>query len=357
MRSQNVCQRYIALVVTIVASVASVAGAAEPLHYPADVQEVLQFVPASTECVFCVNAPIKLRRWDDLHQLFPFQTAVCFTTMLAQRGEVLFAPEDKYSCVISAIRNIKYPKRDPARPVVDGPFQSQRCEFYLVPQKLPASWIDLLAKASQRKLAEVAGQKVLEITLPDETLLVGQVSDRVFCIANDSGFLKEALQLTNSRSMQKHNGIDVYPLFRQAASCISLSADFWGIRLFNTRGAQHATRDPTTIHNEQNVTGVFDRKAIFVTIELTKKSSMDTTLCYASEDADKAFDRFVRSMAHGMNTTNVRRVSSIPANGSYAEYVVDAVTIDLTKVVEPAMDEPSILFLAICTLFGQGMLL
>ena len=91
----------------------------------AEVLALLQFVPKSTVSVFCVDLPFKLKCWDDLTQASVFESATCFTTMLAQHDTQLGLSERKVCCAVSAIRSIRDPKRSPTKPVLDGPFQGR----------------------------------------------------------------------------------------------------------------------------------------------------------------------------------------------------------------------------------------
>lgn len=327
---------------------------AEPGERSGEVQRVLVLIPTSTVSVFCFESPFTLRRWDDLTRASVSESALCFTTMLAQRETRLSLGKKGGRCAVSAVRCVRYPKPSPTRPVVDGPFQSQRCEFFLLAEKLQSDWLDLLARRLHARTVDIAGHRVVDVRIPDEMFLVARLTDDMICVSNHKGFLTEVLNLSGSVDSQRSASLRNNETFRRAMACLSPCGKFWGVRLFDS---QDDAKDPTSIHNGKSFTGFCDPKAVFVGLELPALESVDVQLFYASEDSSAAMKGFPERLARGVNVDSVRRLLTVPAAGGIPEYLVSSMRLDLSKVVVPGMDEPSVLFLEICGIFGQGLML
>lgn len=317
-------------------------------------QKCLRLIPQSAASVFCVTSTIRLRSWKDLSGATAFETALCFTTMLVQQDTQLRLGEIRIRCAVSAVRNIRYPKQDASRPVVDGPFQSERCEVFLILNKLPPDWVTLVAETYNLKTIEVAGRWVLEIPLANERLLVTRLADDVICVANHAGFLSELLQLAKADGKQSPASIEANPAFHAAMSCISPTATFWGIRLFRPADGPN---DPTSLRNRRSMCSVCDPQAVFVACELADSESSDLQYYYASGDSAAAMKRYPEYLQRAADVRRARVPLVVPPSRGVVGYIVNSMKIDLTKVIIEGMDEPAVLFLAICSEFGQGMML
>ena len=349
------------LAILMLSTMARTTCGVESIALSAESQKLLAFVPESTVSVFCVDSPFRLWRWDDLNEATAFETATCFTTMLAQYDTLLSCGAHRVRCAVSAIRHIRDPKRDTTRPVVDGPFQSQRCELFLLPQRMPTDlvdrvvdWADKAANTSNVRKIEIVGHKVLEISLAGKKFLVAQLAEDVVCVANDAGFLSEVLQLAAEKSQQKTVCINENPIFKLALSHISPSAKFWGIRLFSQ---WDDVKDPTSVRHSPSYIGFHDPQAVFVALELSKTESTDVQFYYASVDSIAATERFPEDMKRGVKVTRINSPITVRSNGRNSDYVICSMMLDLNKVIVAGMDEPGVLFLGITAIFGQGMLL
>jgi hypothetical protein len=326
----------------------------EPVSRSKEVERLLAVVPKSTVSVFCIESPFKLRRWDDLTRASVFESAICFTTMVAQEQAPLSLKGIGVRCAVSAVKNIRNPKPSPTRPVIDGPFQSQRCELFLLSERLQPNWGELVAKDFNAKNVDIAGYRVLDIPSVGGTLLVAQIADDTICVSNHVGFLTDVLQLAKSVDKQKTASIESNPAFKTALSCISVPAKFWGIRLFDL---EDDVNDPTSVHNAGSYAGFHDSKAVFLALELSKVDSVDVHFYYASEDSVAAMKGFSENLAQAIKVGHIRKLVTVPPVGGTPEYVVSSMTLDLTKVIVLGMDEPGVLFLGVCVLFGQGLML
>jgi hypothetical protein len=163
------------------------------------------------------------------------------------------------------------------------------------------------------------------------------------------------VQLARSKGQERPAAIEKNPAFQAALSCISPSAMFWGIRLF---GQGDDTKDPTSLHNARGLLGGFhDPQAVFAALQLSKVESLDVQFHYASGDPVAATKRFPEELGGGIKLTQMDNRSAVLSNDRHSKDVIASMTLDLTKVIVAGMDEPSVLFLAVCTVFGQGILL
>ena len=334
-----------------------------------EAKELLQFIPDSTVSVFCVDTTIKVRRWvDDLTQLTAFQTAACFTTMLAQthtdvaptRVSVL---SGKFRCVVSATRNIQGPKSSPGSPVANGPFRSERCELFMVPWKVERQCFEEHGKEQHVRTVRMASCNVLEIPVGDEKLWMVQLTDRIICVSNHQGYLLEVLQLAHPEGQPRPKGMDVNATFRVAMSCITPDAAFWGIRRF---GHLNEEKDPTSLRktvtpdlaslrDAHGIASSEDLHAVFVACDLAKPESSGIQFHYGSEDPIAATNRYPAYLGQCAKVTSGRTAWVASPSNPMQKWAIHSMKVDLTQVVLEGMDEPSVVFPAICTVFGQGM--
>lgn len=223
----------------------------------------------------------------------------------------------------------------------------------MIPEELPPNAIDSIAERDGVKSLEIAGRKVLKLSFGEEQFLVAQLSPNTICIANHPGFLSEVIQLANAQGKQQRPSIEENPAFQTALSLVSPSAKFWGVRMFCGDDAQ----DPTSLRNAHNVWGMHDPRAIYVAMELSNVESSSVQFYYASEDSVAATKQFPERIELSVEIARSHEPTTIHPENGKPDYVVNAMKADLSKWKIAAMDEPSILFLALCTVFGQGMLL
>ena len=342
------------ITIAIVATMAQSVYGVTPESHSAEMRELLELVPQNTVSVFCIDTPFTLMQWDDLTKASVFESAICFTTMLVQHEPDLGLNERKVCCAVSAIRDIREPKQNSTTPILNGSFQSQRCELLLVPKKLPSDWFIVVAKRFNAKVLKIAGHSVMEVPVANEKLLVVRLTDNTICVANHSGFLTEVLRLANANGRQRVASIGRNPVFQIAMSCITPQAKFWGIRLFIP---DTDAKDPTSIRNTESFVGFHDPKAIFVTLELARIESLDVQFHYASEDTVGAAKLLPEYLEKAVRVTRGDGRPISPSDYAGAKFVVTSMVADLTRWKIAGMEEPSVLFLGFCTMFGQGMLL
>ena len=333
---------------------------AESVGPSAASRKLLRFVPETTVSIFCIDSPFRLWRWDDITEATAFETASCFTTMLAQHDAVLSFWARRVNCAVSAVRHIRPPKRDRTRPVVDGPFQSQRCELFLLPQKMLPDLVDRAANWENRtggnpdvRRTEIVGQKILEVSLAGDKFFVAQLAEDVICVANDAGFLAEVLLLATAKSRPAVLPIERNPIFKSGLSYISPAAKFWGIRRFDGNDPD----DPTCIRRAPSFIGIHDPAAVFAALELFDTESTDARFLYASSDSISATKRFPEDLKRGVRVSSICSPIPVRSNRTNPDYVICPMTLDLKSVIVAGMDQPGVLFLAITAVFGQGMVL
>jgi hypothetical protein len=356
------------LIMILLFMVPTAAKGGEPLVISAESQRLLNYIPGSTESVFCIGTPFRIWRWDDLNDATAFETATCFTTMLAQQDSKLRFGTHRVRCAVSAVRHIRLPKSDPSRHVVDGPFQSQRCEFLLLPRKVPKDILsdfvetwnksESLEKKSPAtpayKLHDLAGHQVWEVSESENKFFVTQLEDDILCVSNDLAYLSEVLQLSDPNRSQKADDILSNPFFQTALSKISSSAKFWGVRLFSQKGD---SGDPTSVLNDPSIVGFHDPQAVFAVLELQLIDSSNIRFSYASRDAAAATQRFPKNLKEGVKIVKVDAPTTISSPDHRLDYTMGSMLLDLNETVVAGMDQPGVLFLAISCYFGQGMML
>jgi len=294
MSKSNALIGYSCFWLTFIASLVSTGTThgGEAVPRSARIRELLKLIPSSTVSVFAVEIPFNLRRWDDLSQASVFESASCFTTMLVQRASLECLRGREVRCAIGAVRKIRNPKPVGTKSVINGPFQSQRCELFLMSAKLPTDWLDVIAKEAGAKIGDLIGHKVIRVPLSGEEILIVQLGDDMICIADQSGFLSEVLQLADVKAEQGAGSLTKRTAFHVAMSGISPSSAFWGIRLF---GGQEDLDDPTSLRNRDSYSGVHDPQAEFITFQLPDVKSLNLQVQYASKDPG-AGTRFVKSL-------------------------------------------------------------
>ena len=306
---------------------------------------LLRLVPEGTESLIYVNEAFSVTYREDLTRIGVFETACYFATTLSSR----LADRNGFKvpalrCSLSAIRDIRAPKPDPATNVSSGLFRARRCEILCAEHKLPPGWLEQ-NKDQADGVSDMDGRLLLSFTNGNESVLVVQLEPDLLCVSNDKQLLADVMRPANG---QRHQSVEHVQSLSTAIRLLSTSPSVWAVRLFSN---PPSPEDPTSILSEKSVVDFSDPNAALIAIELRKRDSSEIYIEYGSRGGRDAINQFERMLGKIVRESHVGTLTS-PAGGRNTELVL-SLRCDLSL----AEGGPTLAFIGVATILGYGVLL
>lgn len=134
---------------------------AEPRGFRKNEDQLLRFIPRDVESVLCVYSPAKIEVRADLSTASRLEIMTAFSSrLIAGRLETTDLDPKQAHCLISVARDIRAPPESD-----EGVFRSRRCEFLLLNEPLPSTWLTDLSKRPDHEMKQFNGLQFIECDL------------------------------------------------------------------------------------------------------------------------------------------------------------------------------------------------